>query len=331
MRITVPYSLPTRRSVKTSYAATDEDTKSTATAVAAALTSNGAQVTLLPISEDTIGDIRGISADCIFNLIEWDGLDMALALQAFGELESLGIPFTGVSRAALEGIADKVRMKEALTSAGLPTPEWQLFQTGKETIGKALPFPVIVKPLYEHCSVGLTHEAVVSEPKKLVQIVRKQLAHYQQPVFAEEFIIGREFQVTVVARAGGIDVLHPSEILFTTAGTRAFLTYGGRWDPKDPDWTISTAVLAKLSAVLQSKLIEVSKRAFRTLMYRDYSRLDIRTRGSDVFILEANANPGVEDSTGYGMSISFHAEGMNFSDFLWEIVDSALRRKHPGR
>ncbi len=338
MHIAVVYSLPTRRSLATPYAATDEDTKISAEAVAAALSVKDAEVTLLPIAEDSITDIKKIRADCIFNLIEWDGLDMALALRAFGLLESLGIPFTGISKGALEGIADKIRMKEQLMAAGLPTPAWQLFKTGKEKIDPATNFPVIVKPLYEHCSVGLTHEAVVDTPADLLRVVAKQITHYGQPVFAEQFIVGAEFQVTVLEQQGRLTVLPPAEILFTTSGTRAFLTYGGRWMPGHPDWMNSLVVLSAAAPGLKTTLADVSTRAFQTLSYRDYSRLDIRVNSGNpkdsrnwqdrVYILEANANPGVEDSTGYGMSVSFHAAGMNFIDFLWEIVASALRRKN---
>jgi len=330
MHITVVYSLPTRRSLATAYAATDEDTKTSAQAVAAALALKDAEVTLLPIAEDSIADIKKIRVDCIFNLIEWDGLDMALAIRAFEELESLGIPLTGVSKAGLVGIADKIKMKQALVAADLSTPAWQVFKTGKEKVDSNLPFPMIVKPLYEHCSVGLTHEAVVEDPADLLRVVAKQIKHYRQPVFAEQFIVGREFQVTVLEQQGRITVLPPAEILFTTSGTRAFLTYGGRWVPTDPDWMDSIVVLAAISPAFRTRLADMSRRAFASLNYRDYSRLDIRTRGNEVFILEANANPGVEDSTGYGMSVSFHAAGMTYADFLWEIVLSALRRKKFG-
>ena len=193
MHITVVYSLPTRRSKQSVYAATDEDTRISAETVAAALTARGAAVSLVPISEDSISDIGNIQADCIFNLIEWDGLDMPLALRAFGQLERLGTPFTGISKQALEGIGDKVHMKQALVGAGLPTPTWQIFETGRETVDPTLPYPVIVKPTVEHCSVGLTHEAVVSDPSKLLSVVKKQIKQFRQPVFAEEFIVRGHF------------------------------------------------------------------------------------------------------------------------------------------
>lgn len=326
MRIAVVYSLPTRRALASPFAATDEDTKKSAIAIAKELLSKGADVTLVPVSEDTVDQISAIRADCVFNLIEWSGLDTPLAIIAFGVLERLNIPMTGPPAVAFEQVANKVDMKKMLRSSGLLTPGWQLFESGKEPLDPMLLFPVIVKPLYEHCSIGLTYEAVVESPQKLLSVVAAQRAQYDQPVYAEEFIIGREFQVTVLDRLNGLRVLPPAEILFDETGTRAFLTYASRWIEDHPEYETSSVELAKLTPELEKSLADVSLKAFRTLGYRDYSRLDIRMRDNEVFILEANANPGLEDDEAYGMSVSFHAAGMSFADFLWEIVGSCLRR-----
>lgn len=326
MKIVVIYSLPTRRALATPYAAADEDTKDSAVAVARELSTKNAEVELVPVSEDTINDIPKIRADCVFNLIEWDGLDIDVSIRAFEKLEALCIPFTGASGAVLRKIANKIDMKQALKDVGLPTPGWQVFDTGNEPINTTLRFPVIVKPLFEHCSIGLTYDSIAEDVSWLPKIAKAQIAHYKQPVFAEEFIIGRELQVTVLDRPGGLTVLPAAEIVFDEKGTRAFLTYASRWIEGHPEYDLSDVVLATITPTLQKKLEEMSLAAFRSLGYRDYSRLDIRVKDEDVYILEANANPGLEDDEAYGMSVSFHAAGMSFADFLWEIVFSCLRR-----
>jgi D-alanine-D-alanine ligase-like ATP-grasp enzyme len=60
--------------------------------------------------------------------------------------------------------------------------------------------------------------------------------------------------------------------------------------------------------------------------FRDYTRLDIRTRGNDVYILEANSNPGLGDHEEYGMTLSYKAVGMTFADIVTSILDSTMRR-----
>ncbi len=326
MKIAIVYSLPTRRAIASPFVATDEDTKVSALAIEKELISKGADVTLVPISEDSISDVATIRADCLFNLIEWSGLDTALAIKAFGALEKLAIPMTGSSAATFALVANKVHMKKMLRDAGLLTPRWQLFEGGTEPIDPALRFPVIVKPIYEHCSIGLTYESIAESSYELLPIVTAQLVQHNQPVFAEEFIIGREFQTTVLERRGGQVVLPPAEIIFEEKRTRAFLTYASRWIEDHPEYETSSVELARLSPELEQALAKISNKAFTVLGFADYSRLDIRTRGDDVFLLEANPNPGLEDNEDYGMSVSFHAAGMTFADFLWEIVTSCLRR-----
>lgn len=326
MKIAIVYSLPTRRAKTSAFLATDEDTALTAKAVEKELLTKNATVELMPISEDSLSDIDSISADCIFTLIEWSGLDTPLAIASLERLEKQNIPMTGPTAKVFKEVASKVEMKNKLQSAGLLTPGWQLFATGRETVDMALQFPVIVKPIFEHCSIGLTYDAIAENAEHLLSVVRAQRALYKQAVFAEEFIIGREFQVTVLNQSDGLTVLPPAEISFEAVGTKAFLTYASRWIEDHPEYKTSHVALAKLSPALLHNLQNVSSKAFHVLDFADYSRLDIRTRGDDIYILEANPNPGLEDDPAYGLSVAFHAAGMTFRDFLWEIVTSCLRR-----
>ena len=327
MQIAIIYSLPTRRAIQSPYKATDEDTKDSAEEVAEALSTKGAAVKLVPVGEDSIDRIKTISSTIIFNLIEWDGLDTPLSLAAFDALEATQIPYTGATKEAIIICNDKAKMKAALDTAGLPTPRWQLLVTGEEPIRPDLQFPVIVKLAREHCSVGLTKDAVVSRIEELSNTIKERINTFHQPVYAEEFIEGREFQVTLLEQQKGLTVLPPAEILFNTLGTNAFLTYNSRWDEDHADYNESSVGKAKLPPSLMQMLYRISHKTFHACGFRDYSRLDIRLRGEDIFILEANANPGLGDSDDYGMTVSYKAAGMTFADFCWEIVASCLRRK----
>ncbi|MDP1722727.1 MAG: hypothetical protein Q8L37_05955 [Candidatus Gottesmanbacteria bacterium] len=326
MKIAIIYSLPTRRALASPFLATDEDTKESADEVAEALVLKGVTVVLLPISEDTIDQIRNIRADVIFNLLEWDGLDGSLLVRAMEALDATGIAYTGSSNAALAVCNDKSRMKAAMEAAGLPTPRWQKFETGNESVRDDFVYPAIVKLGLQHCSVGLTKDAVVKNADELIRVTNDRMQTFKQSVYVEEFIVGREFQVTIIQKKNGLAVLHPAEILFTTQGTGAFLTYGSRWDETHADYKESSVRLAHLSLSFLEKINRISHKAFIDMGFADYSRLDIRTRDDEVFILEANANPGLGDSDDYGMTVSYKAAGMTFADFIREIVESCLRR-----
>jgi len=343
MKIAVIYSLPTRRALSSPFVATDEDTKESAEEVAEALESKGADVTLFPVSEDTIDTISSIEADVIFNLIEWDGLDMPLFLRAMELIEQSEIPFTGSSITTMRTLSDKANMKEALDAGGIPTPRWQLFTQphfsqsgagftdGSEPVREDFMYPVIMKLALTHCSIGLTRSAVVDQPEDVACQVKKHIATHHQSVYVEEFIDGREFQVTIIEEKREPRVLPPAEIIFKKGGKDSFLTFESRWNEKHPDYHLSSVKLAVVSPYLKKRLEDVSLAAFRSLGFGDYARMDIRTRGEEPFILEANTNPGLGDSDDYGMTVSYKAVGWTFADFCWKIVESCLRRERVWR
>lgn len=326
MNITVIYSLPTRRVLAGPYADTDQDTVESAAEVARALKEKGATVTMLPVDEDHIDHMKTAKADLFFNLIDWTGLDLPMSDRAFTFIEQSGIPFTGATRANYIQTSDKITMKTALEEHHLPTARFQIFERGDEVPRKDFHYPVIVKPALEHCSIGLTHDAVVHDAVTLSARVAGRIRQFEEPMLVEEFIVGREFQVTGVETKDGLMVLPPAEIIFTDKNRDSMLTYESRWDDATVDYKSSHVVLTVLEPVLASGLAEVTKATFKAIGYRDYIRLDVRVRGGEIFILEANCNPGLSDDMEYGMTLSYKAVGWTFADFIWKIVESAMRR-----
>ena len=326
MKIGIIYSLPTKRALASPYADTEQDTLDSAEEVREAIRSKGVDSVLHPISEHTISSIRNIQADLLINLIDWTGLDLPLSAAAFRVIEQTGIPFSGATRENYLTTSDKILMKKALDRHGLPTSPWQLFKTGTENIRSDFTYPVICKLAYEHCSIGLSHDAVVQNAGQLGIRAKERILKFGEPVIAEEFIDGREFQVTVLETKTGIEVLPPAEIVFDTAGPESLLTYDSRWSETTRDYATSHVALPVLSKPLHNAIEKVSLKTFIELGFRDYARLDIRTRKNQVFILEPNGTPGLSDSDEYGMTVSYRAVGMTFADFVWKIVESASKR-----
>jgi D-alanine-D-alanine ligase len=329
MNITVVYSLPTRRALASPYADTEQDTVESAEEVARALESKGAVVVRLGIDEDHISRIQTIQADLIFNIIDWTGLDLSLSDRALAVLENMSVPVTGATRANYIQTSDKGTMKTALADHHLPTARFQIFERGGQVVRPDFHYPVIIKPALEHCSIGLTHESVVHDAVTLSLRISERLRTFEEPMVAEEYIKGREFQVTAIDTAHGLRVLPPAEILFDAKNGDQLLTYDSRWDDSTADYKSSHVVLSALDPGLAASIDVVTKKTFIDLGFRDYIRLDIRVRAGNIFILEANSNPGLSDDFEYGMTLSYKAVGWTFADFVWKIVESAVRRPSP--
>lgn len=320
----IVYSTPSLRMLATKYASADEDTGFIAKKVAEGLRARGYETKIYPISEATIGTISKIEADCIFNLIEWCGLDIPLAERAFAELRQVKIPVTGSSEELFVLTGDKIRMKEALKRVGVTTP-WGVGIGSEGEIPSSIPYPVIVKPHLEHCSIGLTRDAVVSSKSELEKVVRRQLAEFEQKVLIEEFVAGRELLVYMVEEKGKARILSVIEMLFEGGDPMAFQTYDAKWSEDSLDYKHTYYDQAKLTVRERSNLEEQCLKAFSNLGLWGYARFDIRMREGIPYILETNANPSVYDATEEMASIEDEViEGIKFPDYLQKIVEAAI-------
>ncbi len=220
MNVAVVYNLPTKRASGTKYMESEDDTAESAREVQNALESHGHTVTLVPVAENKIAStIENIQVDCIFNIIEWTGPDLPLSDRALEAMGKTGIPVTGATRTNFMETSDKRSMKKALDRLGLPTALWQEFTTGREPVRADFHYPVIVKPPLEHSSVGLTHDAVVKNKEELTARIKERIETLREPMIAEEFLDGREFQVTVIEKNGSPWVLPAAEVVYKTKGT----------------------------------------------------------------------------------------------------------------
>jgi D-alanine-D-alanine ligase len=123
-------------------------------------------------------------------------------------LEAMNFAYTGAPPEVLTFCQDKYLVKCRLDQARLPTPRWGLYHTPASADWNC--YPAIVKPSREHCSFGVTPEAVVLTPAELRQRIAYVLEEFRQPALVEDFIDGREFHVSLWGN-GTIQMLPPAE------------------------------------------------------------------------------------------------------------------------
>lgn len=325
LRIAVVYSLPSSRILATVYGETDADSEVIAKAVARGLEARGMTATLYPISEENIESISTIKADCIFNLIEWCGRDIELSSKAFYFLRKLNIPVTGADEKMFVLTGDKIRVKEELKKIGAPTPAGVMFESGNEEIPNTLNYPVIVKPSLEHCSTGISYDSIANNIDDLRAIIKKQIASFEQPALAEEFITGRELLVYLLELDGVVRVLPITEILFESDNPLVFQTYESKWVENHADYNSTSYDDAVLSPTEQKSIEDVCIKVFKEMGLRGYARFDLRLRDGVPYILETNANPSVYDASWEQTDVNEELiTGIQFPDYLKAIVDSAL-------
>lgn len=274
--------------------------------------------------------------DLVFNLVEdLDGHGRLIHLFPF-LLDAMGIPYTGAPAEAILLTSNKVMAKERMIGAGLPTPAW----CGPWSFSRMVRPPRtlegrwIVKSLWEHASVGLDAGSVVETDAApvLEAEMRKRCPALGGACFAEEFIDGREFNLSLLAGPAGPEVLPPAEIVFEgyEAGMPRIVDYQAKWDEQSHayDHTPRRFDFDAADAVLLDRLRELARCCWDAFGLAGYARVDFRVDGAGrPHILEINANPCLSPDAGFAAAVA--RAGLDIDRAVARIVADAMGNRRP--
>ncbi len=273
--------------------------------VSKALTKLGYEVEHLPLSLNLLEAREALlrfTPEIVFNLVESIGGAGRFIYFAPALLEELRLPFTGASSEALYLTTNKLLAKERLRAGGIPTPPWA---GGKEILGNnpGIKPPFIIKPVNEDASVGLDEEAIVSDVKHLPSVLAERMNRYGE-CFAELYIHGREFNISLLAGSEGPEVLPPAEMTFQDypEGKPWLVGYEAKWDSSSFEYhhTVRSFDFNPEDNDLIDRLREISLRCWNLFSLRGYARVDIRVDAAgNPFVLEVNANPCISPDSGF--------------------------------
>lgn len=283
-------------------------------------------VTQLKISPALISQLKEGHFDFIFNLCEgFEGNVEAEALIP-ALLELLRIPFTGSNHFTLALCLDKVKTKQFLIANDIPTPKFQVFSSSDATLSKSLLFPLIVKPVHEDASIGITLKSVVQTEVELRLQIQHVIDNYHQPALVEEFIDGREINVALMGNGNQIEILPISEIIFDLdPSIPRIIDYESKWVEDSYMFKHTKGVCpAQLDPEIQTKAEDIARKAYQITGCRDYARVDFRIRGSEIFVLEVNPNPGINADSGFFRCAQ--TSGLTYAQMIQKIIEISLIR-----
>ncbi len=244
-----------------------------------ALEHEGHSVKLLMAGDQDIGDILAPydpMEHVVFNWCEdLPGIQKGEVVMA-AMLEKNNFCYTGSPPDVLSLSWNKAAVKTVLDRYSIATPSWEVFMTPR--VNGWGDFPAIVKPSFEHCSNGITTEAVVLTHKELTERVSYVLDRFHQPALVENFIDGREFHVTLWGN-GRIEMLPPVEMDFSAFDNikDRLCTYDSKFVPGSLHYEkINLQVPAQLDEDQIQQLERISKQAYHAIGCRDYARIDLR-------------------------------------------------------
>jgi D-alanine-D-alanine ligase len=267
--------------------------------------------------------LAGLQGNVIFNLFEGFPDDPQSESAVAAILEELHLSFTGCDSTLLSLALDKYNSKKLLWASGIDTPRSQLLN--QNTINDfKLQFPCIIKPYAQDASLGITSDSVVRNFDALARQVDTICTQYQGKAIVEEYIDGREFNITVLGNDKP-EVLPVSEIVFSLPPDMpAILTYEAKWIP-DSVYFHGTKVIcpAPIDQSLKDYINETAIKTYIALHCSGYIRLDLRM-GSDQIMRVIEVNPNPDISPGTGAARQAKAAGMTYSQFIDKIVSLTL-------
>jgi D-alanine-D-alanine ligase len=179
----------------------------------------------------------------------------------------------------------------------------------------------IIKPKWEDGSMGITSDSVfIFSPGDETRI--KNL--HPNEWFLEDYIDGREFNISIYSGIDGAIILPPAEIEFRNYGADRpkIVDFKAKWDTESFEYLNTVRIFPndlKRSGLLD-KLERVCLDCWNILGLKGYARVDIRCdSANNPFVLEVNANPCISPDSGF--IAACHEAGKELTDVFNQIIN----------
>lgn len=233
------------------------------------------------------------------------------ALQDF--LDELGVNYTASGALTSALAINKVLTGRLFRSLGFYTPRFEALErhdSGHFSLD--FDFPVIVKPVNRGLSLGV---AVARGPEELNQALHRAF-EFSKSVLVEEYVSGRELNVSVIESDGELIPLVPMEV---TPRSVSFHDYYLKHSPEAAE-VITPATLSQREEdlVVGSALL-----AHRAVGARGVSKTDmILSPDGRLYLLEINTIPSFIPTGALAKAAADY--GLSLGEVCERIIESAL-------
>jgi D-alanine-D-alanine ligase len=270
-----------------------------------------------------ITDLAADKPDFVFNLVESINNKGELSYFIPALLNLHSIPYSGNSLEAIFTTTSKILTGRILRSAGIANPkafmpsQYKLLTPGNK---------YIVKPVWEDGSLGITEDSVFIYNNGIDGRLKKlDDTHW----FIEDFVDGREFNISVLAGENGPEVLPPAEIVFKNySGNKPrIVDFKAKWEMDSFEYvnTVREFPGKDINPVLRKQLMDTAFKCWNIFGLKGYARVDLRTdAGENPFVIEINANPCISPDGGFVAATK--EAGLDFNKVLQRIISDLNNR-----
>jgi D-alanine-D-alanine ligase len=242
-------------------------------------------------------------------------------------LELLRLSYTGCNPRGMLIARDKALSKTLLHYHRITVPDFTVVRQGRKTkLPKRFGFPLIVKPLHQESSIGISQASVVDDQTKLIERVQFIHESVGGDAIIEQFVEGRELYCGVIGNKR-LQVLQVWEMTFANMpdGQRRIATERVKWSPKyQKKVGVDTGPAKELPEGAAVRIQHITKRVYGILQLSGYARIDLRLDAAGkVYILEANPNPQIARTEDFAESA--RAAGLPYPALLQRILSIGMR------
>jgi D-alanine-D-alanine ligase len=258
----------------------------------------------------------GLGVDVVFPLLHGPyGEDGTIQ----GLLDLADLPYVGSGVLGSAVGMDKVMMKRAFASCGLPQAEYLALRDGADRsefaarVTAELGLPCFVKPANMGSSVGVSKAAEKSELDAAIELALE----FDEWILAEEAVEGREIEVAVLGDAPP-EASVPGEIV---PGAE-FYTYADKYE----DGAAELLAPAPLDEVRTAEVRALAVRAFDAVRAEAMARIDFffEEQGRGFLVNEVNTIPGFTPISMYPML--WEVSGISYPALLDRLIELAIER-----
>lgn len=272
-------------------------------------------VTLFDLTRQSISQLANTPMDVAYLALHGKGGEDGCVQ---GLLELMGVAYTGPCVEASANCINKIRTKELLVAAGLPTPRFLKLSRDDsadrekvvEQIEKVLGLPVVIKSPYEGSSIGV----YIAKSREHLSLCVDETFKLGEYLLAEEYVDGVELTLPILGN-NDLTVLPAVEI----TSENEFYDF----DSKYTAGKCHHIIPARISDEALSRVNDIGKKAYKFLGCTGLSRIDMildKTKGP--MIIEVNTLPGMTEMSLFPDSARY--VGISFSELVERIIDYAI-------
>ena len=268
----------------------------------------------------------------VFNLLEEFRTQETYVAWVLGYLQLVRQAYTGCNPTGLLLTSSKALQKRILRAQRIRVPDFAIFPRDRAVRRPPrLKFPLIVKSLTQHGSVGIAQASVVHDDERFSERVLFIHQHLGSDAIAEQYIEGRELYVGVIGNER-LSAYPTWEMTFANLpeGAPRIATERVKWSHRyQTQAGVSTGAAMGLTAEQEKAISRLCKRTYRALYQTGYARIDLRMDAEGrIYVIESNPNPQL--AYGEDFAESADAGGVSYEALLQKILTLGMRDGESG-